>query len=148
MEDSKASTSACSLEIEVGNFLDPPHLLGKKQTVHNTGTVINVIIMIWTQLKCIILPNIYNIFVNWTNAIKIYYIVYCIRVLFSKSLFFILLKWSQTRYFSIIPVLSIGRWQVFFMNNSSFPPKTLNLSMASNSNVYGYQTTYPSSVIY
>ena len=30
VEDRKASTSACALEIEVGNFLDPPHLLGMK----------------------------------------------------------------------------------------------------------------------
>ena len=28
VEDSKASTSSCALEIEVGNFLDPPHLVG------------------------------------------------------------------------------------------------------------------------
>ena len=28
VEDGSASTSACSLEIKVGNFLDPPHLPG------------------------------------------------------------------------------------------------------------------------
>ena len=28
VEDSKASTSAAALEIQVGNFLDPPHLPG------------------------------------------------------------------------------------------------------------------------
>ena len=29
VEDGNASTSACSLEIKVGNFLDPPHLPGR-----------------------------------------------------------------------------------------------------------------------
>ena len=52
VEDSKASTSACSLEIEVGNFLDPPHLQGKsniqKKIFSNHSLWCQVLLTYWS----------------------------------------------------------------------------------------------------
>ena len=39
MEDGSASTSACSLEIKVGNFLDPPHLPGENEDTNESEKV-------------------------------------------------------------------------------------------------------------
>ena len=44
VEDGNASTSACSLEIKVGNFLDPPHLPGRVMIM--LTVVIEMVIMV------------------------------------------------------------------------------------------------------